>query len=378
MSGTLEGKIVTFVNNGANSTVEAKGDIASMGQQVNKNISFHISSIETVEKIEGIQEKSTNENNEAIWFGVMKPVKSFTGRENELIELHKLVNHKKELTVISQMAIVSGAGGIGKSELARKYAYIHRKDFDNVGWMNAETKESLRESFIMLAKELRIPTTEEREGKELDRDIKSIVKDVYKYFTNVPSLFIFDNAEKYKDISEFLPSSFSLFTDDKEPYVLITSRNQDWKVGEEGKTEVIKLNEFTTENAVDFIKKTLNIENDLQNEHIEKLARELQYFPLALRQAVTYIKKTNKKSERSGHKKFEISDYLKKYEKNAQELLEFRHESDRYAKTTFLTWKITLENLMQIGDNRKQALEILKIMAYLAPDNIPIEGFFQN
>jgi MinD superfamily P-loop ATPase len=41
------------------------------------------------------------------------------------------------------MATVSGAGGIGKSELARKYAYIHREDFDkNITWMNAETQES--------------------------------------------------------------------------------------------------------------------------------------------------------------------------------------------------------------------------------------------
>jgi hypothetical protein len=104
-----------------------------------------------------------------------------------------------------------------------------------------------------------------------------------------------------------------LFPDDKKPYVLITSRNQDWEVGEEeGKIEVIKLNEFTPEEALDFIKKALNIENDLQNENIEKLARELEYFPLALRQAVMYIKETNKKSERRGIKKFEISDYLKK------------------------------------------------------------------
>ncbi len=194
-----------------------------------------------------------------VWFGVIKPVISFTGRKKELNELHKLVKLKKEMTVISQMATVSGAGGVGKSELARMYAHIRRNDFDNnVAWMNAETQESLRESFFMLAKDLKIPTTEEREGKERDRDIKFIVKDVYKYFTNVASLFIFDNAEKYKDISEFLPSSFSLLPYVKEFYVLITSRNQDWKVGwEEGKIEVIKLNEFTPEEAVDYIKKTL-------------------------------------------------------------------------------------------------------------------------
>jgi ankyrin repeat protein len=379
MSGTVERKVVATVNNGNNSTVKAKGDMIAIGQQVNKNILFSISSRETVEKIEGMQKNQQTKNNGVIWFGVIEPVKSFTGREKELDELHKLVKLKRELTVISQMATVSGVGGIGKSELARMYAHIRRKDFDNnVAWMNAETQESLRESFLLLAEDLRIPTTEERLGKERNRDIKSVVKDVYKYFTNVASLFIFDNAEKYKDISEFLPSSFSLFPDDKEPYVLITSRNQDWEVGEEGKIEVIKLNEFTPQEAVDFIKKSLNIENDLQNKHIEKLARELQYFPLALRQAVTYIKETNKKSERRGHKKFEISDYLKKYKKDAQALLEFSHESDRYAKTTFLTWKITLENIMQIGDNGKQAIEILEIMAYLAPDKIPIEGFFSK
>src|SRR5208282_560379 len=101
---------------------------------------------------------------------------------------------------------------------------------------------------------------------------------------------------------------------------LITSRNQNWEVGDEGKIEVIKLIEFTPEEAVDYIKKTLNIENDLQNGQIEKLAKELQYFPLALRQAVTYIKETNKKRELTGHKKFEISDYLKKYEKDAYKL----------------------------------------------------------
>jgi hypothetical protein len=364
MSRTVEEKIVANLINGTNSTVIAKRDITVIAKQINKNSRKK-------------ERKETIKNNGAIWFGEIKPVISFTGREKELNELHKLVKLKRELTVISQMATVSGAGGIGKSELARKYSYIRRKDFDNnIAWMNAETQESLRKSFIILAKDLRIPTTDERE--ERDRDIKSIVKDVYKYFTNVSSLFIFDNAEKYKDISEFLPSSFSLFPDDNEPYVLITSRNQYWEIGEEGKIEVIKLNEFTPEEAVDYIKRTLNIENDLQNKHIEKLAKELQYFPLALRQAVTYIKETNKKCDRRGHKKFEISDYLKKYEKDAQELLEFSHESDRYAKTTFLTWKITLENIMQIGDTGKEAIKILEIMAYLAADNIPIEGFISK
>jgi hypothetical protein len=73
---------------------------------------------------------------------------------------------------------------------------------------------------------LKITITEEQK-----RDVKSVAKDVYKYFCNVKSLFIFDNAEEYTDINKCLPLSLS--PDNKKPYALVTSRNQDWKVGEE-------------------------------------------------------------------------------------------------------------------------------------------------
>jgi hypothetical protein len=190
MSETVEEKFFTTVNNGTNNTEKAERDMIAIGQQKVKNILFPISSSETVEKIEGMQNNQQTKHNGAIWFGVIKPVTSFTGREKELNELHKLVKVKRELTAISQIAIVSGAEGIGKSELARKYAYIHREDFDNnIAWINAETQESLQKSFIMLAKDLRIPTTEEREEKEQNKDIKFIVKDVYKCRTKVESLY---------------------------------------------------------------------------------------------------------------------------------------------------------------------------------------------
>jgi hypothetical protein len=136
-----------------------------------------------------MQKNQQTKNNGAIWFNIIAPVKSFIGRGKELDELHKLVK-LRELPVISQIATVSGAGGIGKSELARKYAYIHREDFDNnVAWINAETQESLSKSFHMLAEDLRIPTTEETGGKKRYRDIKSIAKDIYKYFTDVVSFY---------------------------------------------------------------------------------------------------------------------------------------------------------------------------------------------
>ncbi len=97
MSGTVKEQllqlpgteIVTTVISGKNNTVENKRDVIAIGQYFNNYIPSPISSRETVEKTDG-----------AIWFDVIAPVKSFTGRRKELDKLHKLVK-LRELTVIS-------------------------------------------------------------------------------------------------------------------------------------------------------------------------------------------------------------------------------------------------------------------------------------
>lgn len=54
-----------------------------------------------------------------------KPVKTFTGRESELQELH-------ELLAVHQHVFLRGIPGIGKSELAKQYIKTHKKDFTNI------------------------------------------------------------------------------------------------------------------------------------------------------------------------------------------------------------------------------------------------------
>ena len=50
------------------------------------------------------------------WFDVKKPVDLFTGRREELADVHsKIQRSSGKLTVISQMTSISGLGGIGKT-----------------------------------------------------------------------------------------------------------------------------------------------------------------------------------------------------------------------------------------------------------------------
>jgi tetratricopeptide (TPR) repeat protein len=364
MSGPKEEKNVAIGISCEYSCVHVNGDINVTGQQTNRHI-LHSTSL---------QENS-------IWFDVRKPVASFTGRYRELEDLHKLVQRnlgekKNKLTVISQVTSISGLGGIGKSELARMDAREHSQDFDgNVIWINAETYGTLTQSFHRLAKDKLNISTKSIDGQE--KDLKYIVQEVYKYFSKGKSLFIFDNAEKLRTekerdegINEFLPHFLSV--DDNEPYIIITSRNQTW--GDEIK--VLSLNTFTEDEAVEFIKKELRMRDNSQEKEIRQLAKTLQYFPLALQQAVAYIKQEEKKLK-VVEQKFEIAHYLKNYEEKAKELLNFNFpkENDNcYTQTTFIIWEVTLEKIKQ-NEYGQQALEVLETIAFFAPDNIPIEIF---
>jgi hypothetical protein len=271
-----------------------------------------------------------NWDKESIWFDVKEPVELFTGRKEELENLHREVqrnsgNNALELTVISQMTSISGLGGVGKSELAKKYIREHRHDYDgNVIWINAEKYETLSESFRRLANDTLKIATKGIDGQQ--KDIKSIVTEVYKYFAKRKCLFIFDNAEKFRTekegdegIDKFLPNN--LPPDDNKPYIIITSRNQKW----EKRIKVIPLDTFTEEEAIKLIKKGLNINDDSQQNEVIQLSQTLQRFPLALQQAVAYIKDKDEALKNLGEEKnFGINHYLEIYEKKAREVLNFR------------------------------------------------------
>ncbi|WP_341814031.1 tetratricopeptide repeat protein [Wolbachia endosymbiont (group B) of Dendrolimus pini] len=302
-----------------------------------------------------------------IWFNVKKPVILFAGRREELIDLHNKIQRSSEkVTVISQITSISGLGGIGKTELARQYVQEYSKDcYDNVIWINAESEIALIESFTRLAKnKLRIDIKDEN-GKE--KDIKALIEEVYEFFSNSKSLFIFDDAEESNYLNKFLPIHDSL-PGSNRPYILITSHNREWERG----IEVINLNELKSEEAIEFVKKGFSIEDESQNEKIKALVEKLQHFPLAIQQAISYIE------DQRVTRKFDIDDYLKEYEKKAKDLLNyegFRGIDNNYAKTTFTTWKIITDKIASNEKHGNLALRILDVISYLAPDNISREFF---
>ncbi|XP_033351808.1 uncharacterized protein LOC117234562 [Bombus vosnesenskii] len=310
-----------------------------------------------------------------IYYNMTNPVKSFTGRDNELKWLHEKLQNEDRRALIIQATAVIGLGGIGKTELVRKYAIEYAKHYNNnVIWIESATDEILTSFKNLAVEELKIPINEKIGENMQERQVKSIVKDVYTHFIDVKSLFIFNNAEEYTVIAKFLPTS--LPPSAERPYILITSRNRDWDIGDEGQIHVMELNVFTQKEATMFIKNSIEIKDGLKKGDIKELAKRLQYFPLALRQAITYINQEEKSSKRR-NKRFKISDYLKELDENTKLLNEGYHKiKDRYSETVLTTWVTTLKEIEKDQNHGMEAIDILNLMAYLAPDKIHASEMF--
>ncbi|WP_342219379.1 NB-ARC domain-containing protein [Rickettsiella endosymbiont of Miltochrista miniata] len=315
-----------------------------------------------------------------ILFDLRKPVANFVGRKKVLAELHKTLLSTRNTAVIAQamsglsvnsarsgdesssavQASVSGLGGVGKTQLALRYAGTYAADYEhNVLWINAESKGDLANSVRKLANKLNIER-QDRYGNE--KEIEEILEEVYTYFSTGKSLFIFDNVENYREFENFLPK---LLLGNK-PAILITSRYRNWG----NVATVVSLDVLTEEEGKELIKSALTItaNDQSQDGKIKELITLLQGLPLALQQAVAYIN-----IQRNINIQFGIQDYLELYKAKGLEILDFDFPSygnDPYAKTVFTTWQITLDKIREDRYAGGKALETLNIMAYICPDDI--------
>ena len=79
---------------------------------------------------------------------------NFTGRDRELAEIHKALHSGDAATPRRRVMVLHGLGGIGKTQLAVQYAYIHQKYYTSVWWVNASTSQTLSEGFLGIAQQL--------------------------------------------------------------------------------------------------------------------------------------------------------------------------------------------------------------------------------
>ncbi|XP_046400834.1 uncharacterized protein LOC124167085 [Ischnura elegans] len=300
-----------------------------------------------------------------IRFNLRHPVYDFVGREQPLRLVHELLQGGSEAncSVVPRAVVISGLGGMGKSELAREYAKRHHpSQYGNVIWIDSENRERLEWSFKMLAFG-RLGILKEDKNGEL-KDIEIIVQETYDFFCGKKTLFIFDNAVYSEHLAMFFPK-FS--HGDEQVFVLMTARTRDWKG-----FPIVDLDNFSPEEAFEFVQLSVGQCSDWDSHLAHKLLKKLDYFPLALKQACSYIEEMAHVPDSQNSP---MTKYLSLFDRSSEELLKspFRKELlNSYSETTYTTMKVAMDHvrLSKIG---KPALHILNVITFLSPDSIPID-----
>jgi tetratricopeptide (TPR) repeat protein len=272
-----------------------------------------------------------------------RPNPVFTGRDADMERLRKLLeNHGDgELT---QIVVLHGLGGVGKTQLAVEYAWKHLGGHEAVLWVMADSPETFKANLAARAQTLRLPEAGAKEQSVQMDAVLGWLKGHERW------LIIADNA----DTDEAVRAVCDGLSPNVGGHVLITSRLARWPVN----VPHLPLDVLSREDAVCYL--VDRVASEGHNAGDETAARalsdELGHLPLALEQAAAFVIEV----------RWTFDKYCERFRDARPELLsEHREGATRYPESVAKTWSITLDRLSPL------ARAILRVAAWFAPDAIP-------
>lgn len=125
----------------------------------------------------------------------------FTGRERQLLSLAKTLLYQKDAedVIVMQTAVVSGLGGIGKTQLAVEFACCYGRFFaGGVYWLNCTNPISIPAEVAVIGGKGGMGLYQDVENLTLEEQVR-LVKQAWQEPT--PRLLIFDNCDGDQSIT---------------------------------------------------------------------------------------------------------------------------------------------------------------------------------
>jgi NB-ARC domain len=264
------------------------------------------------------------------------PTNVFVGRDDDLAVLERLVAQGSG--VVSQ--VVHGLGGVGKTELVLQYAHRYGSRHRLRWWITADQPGQIEAGLAGLTYRLQ-PDVRESLPEEAAAEWALAWLQDHTGWLLVP-----DNVEQRANVEVLLGQLTS-------GHVLITTRrNVGWEPLVAG---CLRLGLLNPDEAVQLLLKR-NGQTDAAT--AGQLAAELGFLPLALQQAGAFLAQTSTP----------MAAYLQRLREQPIGLLEEIAQGDDARRAVARVWQ---ETLIAIRDTNPRALDLLRLLACYAPDNIP-------
>ncbi|MGW7080303.1 FxSxx-COOH system tetratricopeptide repeat protein [Streptomyces sp. NPDC054866] len=276
----------------------------------------------------------------AVWENVPPRNPNFTGRERLLGELAERLDSGGTAAVLPEA--MYGLGGIGKSQLAVEYVYVHQSAYDLICWISSERASGVINGLAQLAPHLGIS-----HGSEAGTTVPAVLDALRRGDPYSRWLLVFDNAENAESLAPYLPNS-------RLGTVLITSRNPHW----DNVARCLEVDVFERAESIKLLNKR---GPELTEADADQLADALGDLPLAIEQAAAWRAETG----------MPVQEYLRLFKEKRSELL-FESAPYAYQQSIATAWNVSLDHVEQTNP---EAIQLLQVCAYLAPAPIPRDLF---
>jgi Tetratricopeptide repeat/NB-ARC domain len=276
----------------------------------------------------------------------------FTGRVAELEALR--ANLVREDRPHPPAQLISGMGGVGKSEIATEYIHRHRDKYEIIWWIRAEHTDRVRDALVKLGQRLDVRPAGQEGGR--DRTIAAVLDTLVRGIkTNW--LLVYDNAAQPLELQPYLPAC------PPNGHIIITSRLQNWPGYIE--KDNVGVSPFTEDEAVSFLRRRVAIlgaapglgddEDERRISEAGLLAGALGHLPIAIEHAAAYLNET-------GHS---VDGYLGRFEENAHRLL--NEQTGEFPASVSATWTMSTELLTP------DAVHLFNLCAFFSPEPIAVQ-----
>ena len=274
---------------------------------------------------------------------------NFTGRVAELEALRTNLVLRDRAHPPAQ--VISGMGGIGKTEIATEYIHRHRDEYEIIWWIRAEHHDRVRDALVSLGQRLELRLAGGGVGR--DRTIAAVLE-ALESGVRPRWLLVFDNAAQPLDLQRYLP------TCPPGGHIIITSRLQNWPGYIEA--DSIEVSPFTEEEAISFLRRRVPAlgrigrleEDEWRSGEAGRLGAALGHLPIAIEHAAAYLTET----------KQSVDDYLTQFNANAHRLLS--EELSDFPASVSATWTMSTALLTEDAEH------LFNLCAFFSPE--PIAG----
>jgi len=265
----------------------------------------------------------------APFWNIGRPISHFQDRPELIGQIDRALERGA-----TALTALQGLGGIGKTQMARRFADERRGKYKLGVWVEADTEVSLLTSLSGLAPLLGVAAEQDQQAMA--------VRVLNEISAREPWLAIFDNAESPEALRRYV----GLLSGNG--HVLITSRNEQW----DGLATTVSVTRWSPGESVRFL-----LERTKQNDRVaaEGLAGDLDGLALALEHAAAYMLAGDGMT-------------LAEYRRVWREKLRWVAKGHDYEDSVAAALGLSLD---AVAGKSPVAYELLCLFAWLAPDRIP-------